>query len=144
MRLPTAANRTSRGEDAEAAVRAVLALTAGIGAIAAVIDLAAGRAPVIALPTLLLAAGVAVAATIVAAYAAAGVWLVLVPVAPGEALLAPLAMILICVAIAVGPERMMSWAARDAAPPLDGPHDPVEPDGWIEDLGEARGRPDRT
>ena len=132
MRLSMAAGQhTAYGEDAEAAVRALFGLTAGVGGFAAVIALAAGQVPFTALPTLALVGCLLVGAPIVvAAYAAASVWLVLLPAAPGEALLVPLTMIGLCLAVAVGPDRMLSWLARDAAPPSSGDRGDQ---GWIEE-----------
>ncbi len=136
MRLPLAADpRTAYGEDAEAAVRALFGLTAGVGGFAAVFAFASGQLPLTAVPTLALAvclvAGVSV---VLAAYAAASVWLVLIPGAPGEAILVPLAMIGLCLAVAVGPDRLLSWIARDAAPgsSTDAAAGAVEV-GWIEE-----------
>ena len=132
MRLPMAAGpRTAYGEDADAAVRAVFGLTAGVGGFAAVFALAAGQLPLTAIPTVvLLGCLLAGASVVVAAYAAAAVWLVLLPAAPGEALLVPLTMIVLCVAVAVGPDRLLSWMARDAAPGLPGDK---AGEGWIEE-----------
>jgi hypothetical protein len=134
MRLPLAANpRTAYGEDAEAAVRALFGLTAGVGGFAAVIAVAAGQLPLTGIPTLMLlgclVAGVSI---VVSAYAAAGVWVVLLPAAPGEAILVPLAMIALCLAVAVGPDRMLSWIARDAAPGSSEGAGAVA-EGWIEE-----------
>jgi len=132
MRLPMAAGqRTAYGEDAEAAVRALFALTAGVGGFAAAIATATGQLPFTALPTLAILGCLLVRApVVVAAYAAASVWLVLLPGAPGEAMLVPGTMIALCVAIAVGPDRLFAWLARDAAP---GTGREVPDEGWIEE-----------
>ncbi len=42
----------------------------------------------------------------------------------------PLTMIVVCLALAVGPDRLLSWLARDAAP---GSAPRVEDRGWIEE-----------
>ena len=132
MRQPTAAGpRTAYGEDAEAAVRALFGLTAGVGGFAAVIALVADQLPLTAVPTLVLIGCLLVGApVVVAAYGAASVWLVLLPAAPGEALLVPLTMIVLCLAVAVGPDRLLSWLARDAAPASEGGR---ADEGWIEE-----------
>ncbi|MGQ0609412.1 MAG: hypothetical protein ACT4OQ_13260 [Chloroflexota bacterium] len=132
MRVRAAAHHgTAYGEDAEAVVRAVLGLTAGVGTLAAAMAALTGQLPLVGLPTLVLmgwlVAGAAVAG---AAYAGAVVWLVLAPTAHGEALVAPLAMVVICLVIALGPERFASWVARDAAPAVTSVDDDH---GWIED-----------
>jgi len=134
MRLPLAAHpRTAYGEDAEAAVRAVFGLTVGVGGLAAAMAAAAGELPLVALPTVALLGLLLFGASIVgAAYAAGGVWLVLLPLAPGEALLVPLTMIVLCLAIAFGPDRLLGWVARDlqGTPPAE---PPATPEGWIEE-----------
>jgi len=132
MRLPTAAgHRTAYGEDAEAAVRAVFGLTAGVGGLSAAVAAATDQLPLTAIPTLVLLACLLGGVPIfVAAYAAASVWLVIVPAAPGEALLVPLTMIVVCLAIALGPDRLLSWIARDAAP---APSQADGEEGWIEE-----------
>jgi hypothetical protein len=132
MRLPMAAGPHSvYGEDAEAAVRALFGLTAGVGGFAAVIALVAGQLPLTAIPTLALVGCLLFGASVVvAAYGAAIVWLVLLPAADGEALLVPLTMIVLCLAVAVGPDRLLSWLARDAAP---GSEDDSAAEGWIEE-----------
>jgi hypothetical protein len=132
MRLPMAAGpHTAYGEDAEAAVRALFGLTAGVGGFAAVIALVAGQLPLTAIPTLVLIGCLLFGApVVVAAYGAASVWLVLLPAAQGEALLVPLAMIVLCLAVAVGPDRLLSWLWRDATPVSD---DGSAGEGWIEE-----------
>lgn len=126
-----AGRRTAHSEDAEAALRALVALTAGVGGFAAVGAAANGRVPLIALPTLALLGCLLIGTSMaVAAGAAGSVWLVLLPAAPGEALLVPLTMIVICLAIAVRPDRLLGWLARDAAP---GFVPPAADDGWIEE-----------
>jgi hypothetical protein len=134
MRLPLAAHpRTAYGEDAEAAVRAVFGLTVGVGGLAAAMAAAAGELPLVALPTLALLGLLLFGASIVgAAYAAGGVWLVLLPLAQGEALLVPLTMIVLCLAIALGPDRLLAWVARDATPGR-GPARVTGDEGWIEE-----------
>jgi len=130
MRLPMAAHRTTYGEDAEAVVRAIFGVTVAVGTVGAVMLAATGQLPFIGLPTLLLLGCLVLGAPVAgAAYAAAAVWLVLAPIAHGEALLAPVAMVIGCLAIALGPERLLSWLAHDFAP---GPGRAAEREGWIE------------
>ncbi|MGH2385019.1 MAG: hypothetical protein ACRDGB_08235 [Candidatus Limnocylindria bacterium] len=122
---------TTYGEGAEAAVRAIFGLTAAVGTMAAAMAAVTGQLPLIALPTLVLLGWLVVGAPVAgAAYAGAAVWLVLAPTAQGEALLAPLAMVVLCIAIALGPERVLAWLSRDAAPAVDSVGDDH---GWIED-----------
>ena len=117
------------GEDAETVVRAIFALTAGVGGMLTGIAVAGDQLPLIALPTTVLIGCLCFDRLSVAAYVAAGVWLALAPAASGEALLAPLSMILLCLAIAVGPDRLVGWLARDATPVGRA----LEDAGWIED-----------
>lgn len=135
MRLPIATQRTPYGEEAEAAVRAIFGLTAAVGAVASAMIAATGELPLIGLPTLVLL-GCLVIGTPVggAACAGAAVWLVLAPTTQGEGLLAPLAMVVACVAIALGPERLLSWLERDAAPEPGKPRRAAG-EGWIEEIG---------
>jgi len=132
MRVRAAAHHgITYGEDAEAVVRAVLGLTAGVGTLAAAMAAVTGQLPLIGMPTLVLLGWLVVGAPVAgAAYAGAVVWLVLAPTAHGEALLAPLAMVVSCLVIALGPERFASWVARDAAPAGKSVGDDH---GWIED-----------
>ena len=136
MRLPVAAHQTAYGEDAEAAVRAIFGLTAAVGAVATAMIAATGELPLIGLPTLVLLACLVIGAPVSrAAYAGAGVWLVLAPIAQGEGLLAPLAMVGLCVVIAIGPDQLSAWIARDAAP-MVGPM--MAGEGWIEEAERGR------
>jgi hypothetical protein len=128
MRLPMAAHRTAYGDDADALVRLVFGLTIAVGTVATAMIAATGDVPLLGLPTLVLLAWLVAGASVAgAAWAAAAVWLVLAPIARGEALLAPLAMFVLCLAIALGPERLLSWLAHDLAPGRA-----AADEGWIE------------
>jgi hypothetical protein len=109
---------TAVGEDTQALARFVFGLTLGVGTMAAVIAALSGQPMVvIAVPTMLLAvvlhrwrgdtlphpAG---------GYAAAVVWLVLATAARGDTFVVPLAMAAICLAFAIGPERVAAWLGR--------------------------------
>ena len=60
-------------------------------------------------------------------------WATLLPSAHGEALLAPLAMMVLCLAIAIGPDRLVSWVGRNVA--VRHVVDEPQPAGWIEEDG---------
>lgn len=123
--------RTAYGEDAAAVVRALFGLTAGVGAFAAAGAASTGQLPLIVVPTLALLCSLVLRTPIVlAASAAASVWLILLPMVSGEGLLVPAMMLALCLAIAVGPDRLLSWLASDAAPALD---PPAPGGGWIEE-----------
>jgi hypothetical protein len=129
-------SRSPVSEEAAAGMRVVLGLTIGAGAMVAAIG-AATEQPivVIAAPTLVLLLTVMRGNVPLAGWAGIAVWATLMPSAHHEALLAPLAMIALCLAIAIGPERMLSWIGRDAV----GHHDADDrhPQGWIEEDGRA-------
>jgi hypothetical protein len=59
------------------------------------------------------------------------VWAALLPSANGEALLAPIAMIVLCLAIAIGPDRLSSWVGRDGSGSAR--TGPEAEEGWIEE-----------
>lgn len=127
-------SRTPVSEEAVAAARVVLGLTIGVGLMTAAMGAATeGPIVVIALPTLVLLAAVARGMVPLAGWAGVAVWAVLLAPAHDEALLAPLAMIVLCLAIAIGPERMLSWVHRDVVGHADA--DVRRPDGWIEEDG---------
>ena len=129
--LMAARRRTAYSEDAEAVVRALFGLSAGVGGFAAAGAASTGQLPLIAVPTLALLGCLLMGAPIVAAAsAAASIWLTLLPTVSGEGLLVPVTMMVLCLAIAVGPDRLLAWAARDAAP---GSGPPVTEEGWIEE-----------
>lgn len=127
-------SRSPVSEEAEAAARVVLGLTVGVGGMAGVMG-ASGAEPivVIAVPTIALVIALLIGAVPLAGWAGVAVWAVLLPSAHGEAILAPLAMIMLCLGIAIGPERLTSWIGRDVA----GRHgeDEQQPEGWIEEDG---------
>jgi hypothetical protein len=127
-------SRSHVSEEAAAGARVVLGLTIGVGAMAAAMG-AATEQPImlIAAPTLVLLLTIIRGNVSLAGWAGVAVWATLLPSAHDEALLAPLAMIVLCLAIAIGPERMLSWIGRDAV----GHHDADDrhPQGWIEEDG---------
>jgi len=134
--MTLATRRRSRrpvSEEAAAGARVVLGLTIGVGAMAAAMG-AATEEPivVIAAPTLMLLVALVGGRVSMAGWAGIAVWATLLPSAHDEALLAPLAMIVLCLAIAIGPERMLSWIGRDA---VGHRADDRHPQGWIEEDG---------
>jgi hypothetical protein len=128
----TTGRRTVYGEDAEAAIRALLGLTIAVGGLLSLMAVATDGFPVTAVPTLALLALLIGRAPIEwAAWAAFSVWLLLLPSTPLEALIAPLSMIAICLAVALGPDRLLGWLARDAT--ASPPSSAGAQEGWIED-----------
>jgi hypothetical protein len=121
-------------EEAVAAARVVLGLTIGVGGMAAIMGAGSDQLlVVIVIPTIVLAAAVMRGVLPLAGWAGAAVWAVLLPSAHGEAILAPLAMVVLCLAIAIGPDRLTSWVGHDFAGLHDG--DGRAPHGWIEEDG---------
>jgi hypothetical protein len=119
-------------EEAVAAARVVLGLTIAVGGMASAMGATTGDALMaVAIPTLVAILGVLRHSPTVAGWAGAGMWLLLLPHAHGEALLAPLTMAVLCVAIAVGPDRFAGWIGRDFA----GGRARRRQDGWIEEDG---------
>ena len=119
-------------EEIEAAERAVLGLSAAVGAMAAATS-ATGGDPLalVGVPTFILVILLARGHHRAAAYAAVAVWLPFLTRAPVEALIVPLAMSFVCLAIAIGPERLLSWIRDDFGGHAD--DGPPGDRGWIED-----------
>lgn len=138
--MAVAGSRASEWPDSEGAigvVRLVLALSAAVGGMLTLIGLASGGLGVLfALPTVLMVVAMARGAVRMAARIGAVLWIALLPAAPGEAIIAPMAMIGLCVAIAVGPGRLLDWIGRDAVG-RSSEADAVG--GWIEDDVRRRG-----
>jgi hypothetical protein len=127
-------SRSPVSEEAAAAVRVVLGLTVAVGFLAAAMGLAAeGPVMVIGLPTLVLLFAIVRGIVPMAAWAGVAVWATLLPSAQDEALLAPIAMIVLCLAIAIGPDRMLAWIGRDLVGRADA--DARQTGGWIEEDG---------
>jgi len=121
-------------DEAVAAARVVLGLTIGVGGMAAIMGAGSDQLLVIiALPTIVLVVALLRRAVPVAGWAGAGVWAALLPSAQGEAILAPLAMVVLCLAIAIGPDRLASWIGHDFAGLRD--DEGRAPEGWIEEDG---------
>lgn len=129
--------RTGSDEGA-AAVRVVMAVTAASGAMLGLLQVVDETPPVVLAPALLLLVALALGNMPVAAWAAGAVWAVMLPLAAGIAILAPILMLVICLAIAVGPDRAIAWirddwSGRDAVS--------AATSGWIEeDEGRPHGR----
>lgn len=127
-------SRSPVSDEAAAGARVVLGLTIGVGAMAAAMGAATdGLIMVIAAPTIVLLVALVRGNVALAGWAGMAVWATLLPSAHDEALLAPLAMIVLCLAIAIGPERLLSWIGRDAVGLRDA--DDRLSNGWIEEDG---------
>jgi len=118
-------------EEVEAAERAVLGLTAVVGLQAGLISAVVGEPlALIGVPAIALVVLLAGGSMPRAAYAGAVVWAMLLPHAMEEALIVPVAMAVACLAIAIGPDRLMAWVRDDFSGPTD--RGDAAP-GWIEE-----------
>ena len=125
-------SRTPVSEEAAAAARVVLGLTVAVGGLAALIGWGNDDSiAVIALPVLVLVIAIMRGAVSVAGWAGVAVWATLLPSAHGEALLAPIAMMVLCLSVAIGPDRLGSWVGRNVAVRHDA--EETQPTGWIEE-----------
>lgn len=127
-------SRTPVSEETAAVARVVLGLTVAVGGLAALIGWGNDESiAVIALPALVLVIAIVRGAVAVAGWAGVAVWATLLPYAHGEALLAPIAMMVLSLAIAIGPDRLGTWIGRNVA----GRHDAEasRSAGWIEEDG---------
>jgi hypothetical protein len=123
--------RHAGSEEAVAATRLALGLTAAVGGMAGGIGLMAGQ-PMgwLAIPAAIVAAGLAARFIPLAAWAGVVLWAGILPEAHAEAMLGPLLMILACVAIAVGPSQLLALLRRDVGWTAA---DRQSDDAWIEE-----------
>ena len=127
-------SRTPVSEEAEAVARVVLGLTVVVGAMAALIGWGSEEPiALVALPALVLAIAIVFGKVPLAGWAGVAVWATLLPAVHGEAILAPIAMIVPCLAIAIGPDRLGSWVSRNVAGRREA--EDRQPEGWIEEDG---------
>ena len=132
MATPGAVSRAvqPRGDEADALYGVVMAVSAASGGMIAAFAAVQGELAIILLPTLALLAALVRHADVVAAWSGLLVWAVVLVMAPGLAILAPMVMVVLCLAFAIGPDRMLNWI-RDEWTGRMG-DEPVEV-GWIED-----------
>ena len=123
------------GEAEIAAASVVLALTATVGGMVALLTAVQGSVALIALPTAALLVCMARHATVASAWWALAAWAALVPMAMGMGILAPALMMAVCLGLAIGPDRVAGWVQermRVSPPPADPASTPASV-GWIED-----------
>jgi hypothetical protein len=124
--------RTATSEERVAATRLVLGLSAAVGGMAGVIGLVGGQSTSwLLVPTIALLAGLLARRVLVAAWAGVALWLLVLPHAHAEAMLGPLIMLVACLAIAMGPERLAGMVVRDWQGSRADSDEPSA--GWIED-----------
>jgi hypothetical protein len=123
---------SARSEEGAAAFGAVMALSAASGGMISVIELTHGSLGLVVVPTLVLVGALAARNATLSGYAAAALWILIVPMAHGVAVLAPLMMVVLCLASAVGPERLADWVRDEWTGRESG--EPTDEAAWIEDL----------
>jgi hypothetical protein len=132
----TSRRRPTASEEGAAITSVVMAVSAAGGGMLALIQGVNGAPAFAALPTLILLGALLLRAPSVAAWSALGVWLVIMPLADGVAILAPLMMIVLCLALAIGPERLLDWIRDEWSGHASGTDEP--PSAWIEDDRSVR------
>jgi hypothetical protein len=128
----------TRSEEAAAATTIVLGLSAAVGGMAGGIGLVSGSAlGWLVVPTAVLLASLLTGRVIGAAWSGVVLWAGLLPYAHADAMFGPLLMIVACLAIALGPDRLLAIVLRDldvrAAKPDRERRARRDAGGWIED-----------
>jgi hypothetical protein len=122
--------RRQRSEEADALFGAVMALSAVSGGMIAAFEALDGNFPVLLLPTIGLLGGLAGRRPALSAWSAAVIWAMVLPMAPGVAIVAPALMGAACLAFAVGPDRLLDWVHDEWIGRMG--DEPAEV-GWIEE-----------
>ena len=123
------------GEPEIAAASVVLALTATVGCMVTVLDLVQGQLPLVALPTVGLLVSVARHEIVAGSWWSMAAWAALLPLALNMGIVAPLLMMVVCLGLAIGPDRVTEWAIermKVTPPPAERGPEP-EAIGWIEE-----------
>ena len=137
MGMPMVVDRTraQRGEEGDALFSAVVAVTAATGGMIALFDGVSGELAFTAIPTIVLLAAFVTRLGHLVAWAGIVTWALVLPMASGPAILAPASMIVVWVAFAVGPGRLLDWIHDDW---IGGGRDPALDGGWIDDDRPSR------
>ena len=124
---------TPMGEEERAASSVVLAVTAAVGVMLVLLSAVHGTFAPIAVPTAALLIAMARRAPEASAWCALVAWSTLLPMGDGTGVIAPVLMILICLALAIGPDRVLAWI--EAHVRLGSSATTTDPQamGWIED-----------
>jgi hypothetical protein len=122
--------RPARSEEGEAAERVVVFVSVVVGAMLTLFESVTAFPLLVAFATLALAVALVLRATGLAPWAALALWATILMRTDGWALVPPLMMIVLCLALAMGPDRLLDWVrdewnGRDVSDP---------PSGWIEDV----------
>jgi hypothetical protein len=127
--------RRQRTEEANALHGVVMALSATCGGMIAGFEALDRSVPFILLPTAGLLVGLARRSPPLTAWSALLVWALVLPMAPGVAILAPMLMGVVCLAFAIGPDRLIDWVHDEWIGRMG--DEPVEV-GWIEEDPSVR------
>ncbi len=122
--------RPARSEEGEAAERVVVFVSVVVGAMLTLFESVTAFPLLVALATLGLAVALVLRATGLAPWAALALWATILIRTEDWALVPPLMMIVLCLALAMGPDRLLDWV-RDEWSGRD-VNDPRS--GWIEDV----------
>jgi hypothetical protein len=146
------AGAMERIDEDEPLLDVTVGLSASTGAMIALLDLAAGRSPIIALPCIVILLARWLRLSRLSTIAAMVVWLRVLSLSQGTGMLAPLLMLAICAALLVGPGRVIDWfevqwevaaerhrQRRDAELVARVTDEEPEALGWIEDLPDSGG-----
>ncbi len=123
--------RAQRSEEGDALYRVVVAVTAASGVMIAMFDAVNGGLPLIVAPTVALLVALARRDAGLAAWAGLAIWVLVLPMAPGMAIVAPAAMAVVCLAFAIGPDEVLDWVRDEWIGRED--DGVTRPAGWIED-----------
>ena len=122
--------RTRRSEESDAVYGVVMAVTAASGGMIAVFDAVDGTLPLTAAPTIVLLAALVQRSTVASAWSGVVLWALVLGRASGLAVLAPILMAGLCLAFAVGPDRLLDWVRDEwTGREEDNPSEV----GWIEE-----------
>jgi hypothetical protein len=119
----------ARSEEGEAAQSVVLVLSLVVGAMLTLFESVREVPLLVAGSTLGLAVALAMRADRLAPWLATALWAAILIRTEGLGLVAPIMMIVLCLALAIGPDRLLDWV-RDQ---WNGRQVGEPPAGWIED-----------
>ena len=136
MATPLATTRASGSEEGDAVYRAVMAVTAVSGAMIGLFAMPVGGIPLTVVPVAVLLVALNRRMPAVAAWAGVALWVLVMPMAAGIGVVAPATMAVVCLAFAIGPDRLLDWVRDEWIGREDGAV--TLPTGWIEDDPRAR------
>ena len=124
-----ARRRAARSEEGAAADSVVLFVSVVVGGMVTLFESIHDVPLLVAVATLVLAATLVARADAAQPWAAAVLWATILVRTEGMAIIPPLMMIVLCLALALGPERLLEAIRSDwGGVPTSKP-----PDGWIEE-----------